>query len=216
MEKKTLKKGVFITFEGPEGCGKSTHSARLFEYLKAEGYPCILTREPGGTKIGEKVREILLNPENDFISMRTELMLFETARSQIVDEVIRPAVSEKKVVLCDRYSDSTVVYQGYAGKLAIKDIYAVDKIATGGLKPDLTVLLDLKPEIGLARAGAIKTKDRMESRSIEYHRMVRNGYLDLSKKFKKRFRVIRVSDDIENTFGMVKKCVASYLAKSTL
>lgn len=197
-------KGKFITFEGPEGSGKSTHAKKIFDHLTKLGYDCVLTREPGGTFVGEKIREILLNPENKNISLLTETFLFETARSQIVQEVIRPALAKGKIVLCDRFSDSTISYQGYAGDVPIKDILLIDEVATGGVKPDLTILLDVDPQTGLARAALEKQKDRMESRPMSFHKKVRDGYLDLAKKYPERIKVVKVQESVEKTQELIK------------
>lgn len=204
MAKKSLRRGIFITFEGPEGCGKSTQSKLLYEYLKKNGYDCIHTREPGGTKLGEKIREVLLHSDGVKISDLAELFLFEAARSQIVKEVIAPALKAKKIIICDRFSDATFSYQGYGGKVPMEIISSLDRIATGGLKPDLTILLDLDTLTGLKRARH-KGIDRMEKKDISYHKRVRAGYLDLAKKDHNRIRVVKVTDYIEKTQDLVRR-----------
>lgn len=204
MAKENLKRGIFITFEGPEGCGKSTHSKLLYDYLMKCSYDCIHTREPGGTKVGEKIREILLHSDGIRISDLTELFLFEAARSQIVDEIIKPNLARKRIVICDRFSDATFSYQGYGGGIPIKMIRDLDTAATRGLKPDLTILLDIDTKAGLGRAKT-KGKDRMESKDIAYHARVRRGYLKLAKNEPERIRVIKVVGSIEETQELVRR-----------
>lgn len=202
MAKKSLKRGIFITFEGPEGCGKSTQSKLLYEYLKKSGLDCVYTREPGGTRLGEKIREILLHSDGIKISDLSELFLFEAARSQIVKEVIAPALKANKVIICDRFSDATLSYQGYGGKIPLEIIKALDHAATGALRPDLTILLDLDTLLGLRRAKH-KGADRMERKDIAYHKRVRSGYLELAKRYHKRIKVIKVADTIRRTQSAV-------------
>ena len=204
MAKKGLKRGIFITFEGPEGCGKSTQSRLLCGHLKKRGYSLVYTREPGGTRLGEEVRRILLNSKNVKISDLAELFLFEACRSQIIKEVIRPALQAGKIVVCDRFSDATFSYQGYGGKLPLEIIKTVDKVATGGLKPDLTILLDVDTLTGLKRAR-VKGVDRMEKKDIAYHRRVRAGYLKLASREPKRIKVIKVTSGIADIQKLVRK-----------
>jgi dTMP kinase len=200
MAHKRIKDGLFITFEGVEGCGKTSQINKTYDALTKLGYRVLMTREPGGTVVGEKVRNIILDAKHKEISPLTELFLFETARTRIIDEVIRPALKAGKVVLCDRFNDSTFVYQGYAGKLELSEIKKVDSIATGGLKPDLTIVLDLCEKQGLERASKRSGKDRMEQKSKNFHKKVRQGFLDLAKKNKSRMKVVKVVDGIEETF----------------
>ena len=211
MDKKRLKQGLFITFEGPEGCGKSTQIKKTYDKLDSLGYDVLLTREPGGTKVGEKVRDILLDTANKGMSAITEVLLFETARSRIVEEVILPALKKKKIVICDRFNDSTFVYQGYAGKVGLKDIKKIDDIATGGLKPDLTIVLDIDAKTGLERASNRGKKDRMELKTLSYHQKVRIGFLDIAKKNPKRVKVVKVKEGIDKTFVDVWNIVENKL-----
>ncbi len=210
MAKKDLKKGIFITFEGPEGCGKSTQSRLLNDHLKRQGRAVVYTREPGGTKLGEAVRGVLLNSRHIDISDLAELFLFEACRSQITSEIIKSALREGKIVICDRFSDATLAYQGYGGRLPLETIMALDRTATGGLKPDLTILLDIDTLTGLKRAKA-KGVDRMESKAIAYHRRVRAGYLKLSRIEPGRIKVIKVTDAIEKTQKFVRQEVESVI-----
>ena len=211
MAKKNLKKGVFITFEGPEGCGKSTQAKKIYEYLVKKGYDCIFTREPGGTFVSEKIREILLDKNNKKITPLTELLLFETSRSQTISEVILPALEKKKIVICDRFNDSTIAYQGYAGELPLRDVIEIDSVVTKTVKPDLTLLLDVDVRVGLKRALRDRRKDRMESKSLRFHEKVRNGYLDLARKNKNRIKVIKVREEIEDTFRVIKQNIDRFL-----
>jgi len=205
MAKANLKKGLFITFEGPEGSGKSTQSRLIYGRLK-RSYDCIHTREPGGTRLGERVRSVLLHSGGVKISDMAELFLFEAARSQIVREVIVPALKKRKIVICDRFSDATFAYQGYGGRVPLKYIKKLDCIATSGLKPDLTVLLDVDTVTGLKRARS-KGVDRMERKDLAYHRRVRAGYLKLAAKEPGRIKVIRVTDGIGKVQAEVRRGV---------
>ena len=204
MAKKSLRKGIFITFEGIEGCGKSTQSKLLYEYLKKRGLPCILTREPGGTKAGERIRDMLLHSKDTHISDIAEMLLFEAARSQIVEEVIMPGIEAKKIVICDRFSDATRSYQGYGGKVPLRTIEAVNRVATAGLEPDLTLLFDIDTDTSLKRAKA-KGVDRMEAKDASYHRRVRAGYLELAKRFPGRIKVIKVTGGIGRIQAIVRR-----------
>ncbi|MFA6078877.1 MAG: dTMP kinase [Candidatus Omnitrophota bacterium] len=212
MAAKSLKKGVFITFEGVEGCGKSTQSKLLYDELKKTGYACVHTREPGGTKTGEEIRKVLLHSKVGNITALTELLLFEACRAEIVDEVIRPAIKSKRIVICDRFSDATMSYQGYGGKVPLNIIRAVDTVATGALQPDITILLDIDIVTGLRRARS-KGVDRMESKDISYHRAVRNGYLKLAKKYPGRIKVIKVREGIEAVQEKVRREVEIVIQK---
>lgn len=204
MAQKSLKKGLFITFEGPEGCGKSTHSRLLRDFLNRRSYNCVLTREPGGTKAGEEIRSLLLHSDGVKISDLAELFLFEAARSQIVEELIRPSLAKGKIVICDRFSDATVCYQGYAGGVDLKSIETLNDVATCGVTPDITILLDIDTITGLKRAKG-KGTDRMERKRIAYHRRVRSGYLKLAKRYHGRIKVIKVDGDIEDTQLRVRR-----------
>ncbi len=179
--------GKFITIEGPEGSGKSTHSRLLCAYLRREGYRIVHTREPGGTRISEAIRKILLNREHESMSDACELFLFMAARAQIVEEVIKPALKKGYTVICDRFHDATVAYQGHGAGIDLKIIESMRKLATGGLKPDLTALLDVDSAVGLKRGGVW---DRMEKKSLSFHKKVRRGYLKLAKSEPRRIKVI--------------------------
>lgn len=205
MEKKNLKRGLFITFEGPEGCGKSTHSKLLYAHLKRRGYPCFHTREPGGTKLGERIRKILLDGKRIGMNDTAELLLFEASRAQLVEEVIMPALKNREIVISDRFSDATLAYQGYGGGLRLNFIKEVDRVATQGcIKPDLTVLLDVDTKMGLKRATK-KRVDRMELKGLQYHKRVRAGYLKLAREDPARIRLVRVKRRIDNTQDIIRR-----------
>jgi dTMP kinase len=199
--------GIFITFEGIEGCGKSTQIEKFADFLGAEGKALLLTREPGGTDIGDQIREILLNPANTAMSPTTELLLYAAARAQHVEEKIRPALKNGQIVLSDRYADATSAYQGAARNLSSATLKELHQIATGDLIPDITFLFDLPAEKGLGRARDRNTKenveDRFENEEINFHEKVRAGYLALAKDQPDRFIVIDASGGIEETFNQL-------------
>jgi dTMP kinase len=168
---------VFITFEGPEGSGKTTQIALLSDFLRQQGFTVLATREPGGTRIGDAIRDILHDVANTAMANTTELLLYSASRAQLVAEVIQPALAAGCVVLCDRYSDSTIAYQGYGRGLSLADLQHVTRFATGGLKPDLTLLLDIDVARGLARrSGAGMEMNRLDLETVEFHQRVRAGY----------------------------------------
>ena len=188
-----MMQGLFITFEGPDGCGKTTQMKLLAEYLEKKGEE-VLTREPGGKGLGEKVREILLNYDGE-VSDRCESFLFLADRAQNIDIIVNPAVKAGKIVLCDRHIDSTVAYQGYGRGLDIERINMLNNLATNGKKPDLTFVFDVDVETSMKRVG--KEKDRMESAGIDFHNRVRQGYLELAKQEPNRIKVIDATKSIE-------------------
>ena len=195
-----MGKGLFITFEGADGCGKTTQMELLAEYLKNNGKNVLLTREPGGKGLGEKVREILLNYDGP-VSDRCESFLFLADRAQNIDIIVNPAVSQGKIVLCDRHIDSTVAYQGYGRGLDIERINKLNDIATNGKKPDLTFVFDIDVETSMKRVG--KEKDRMESAGIDFHNRVRKGYLELAKQEPQRIKVLDATKSIEEIHNNV-------------
>lgn len=201
-----MKNGLFITFEGADGCGKTTQMSMLADYLKSKGYNVVLTREPGAKGLGEKVREILLNYDGE-VSDRCESFLFLADRAQNIDIIVEPAVKEGKIVLCDRHIDSTVAYQGYGRGLNIERINMLNNLATNGRKPDLTFVFDIDVETSMKRVG--KEKDRMESAGIEFHNRVRNGYLELAKQEPNRIKVIDASKSIEEIHEKVVKIISA-------
>ena len=179
---------LFITFEGGEGCGKSTHSRLLLKKLEQQNIPAVLTHEPGGTALGDELRRVLKRKQGSSISPQAELLLFAASRAQLVAEVIRPALEEGKVVICDRFTHSTLVYQGYGRGLDLTIVEKVNNMATGNLKPDLTIFLDISPEQGLARKHSLR--DRFELEDLPFHRRVREGYLKMAAAEPDRWLVI--------------------------
>ena len=185
---------MFITLEGPEGSGKTSHIPYLVEYLREKNYTVFPTREPGGTSISEQIREILHDLKNAEMHPRTETLLYQAARAQIVEQVIRPRLDAGEIVLSDRYYDSTIAYQGYGHQQNLDEVRALVKYATGGLSPDLTILLDLDVEVGLKR----KTQNgmewnRLDAYTVEFHQRVRKGYLEMVKAEPKRWLVVDAS-----------------------
>ena len=190
-----MKKGLFITFEGIDGCGKTTQINLLKDYLENNGYKVILTREPGAKGLGEKLREILLNYDGE-VSSNCESFLFLADRAQHIDTIIKPAIQNGTVVLCDRHTDSTVAYQGYGRSLDLDQIKHLNNIATSGIKPDVTFILDIDIETSLNRIG--KGRDRMENSGREFFERVRNGYIEISKQEPERVKLLNGKDTIDN------------------
>jgi len=193
---------MFISFEGIEGSGKTTHARHAFRFLRDKGHDCVITREPGGTRIGEKIRAILLDPSNKDMDPLTELLLYTADRAQHIKAFIHPLLAEGKTVLCDRYYDATMAYQGFARGLNIGLIEKTHQLLFDDLKPDITLLLDLPAEIGLSRAweqikngNRAGAETRFEEERLSFHRKVREGYLELSRREPERFRVIDASKD---------------------
>jgi dTMP kinase len=203
--------GVFITLEGVEGCGKSTQAELLRDFLRERGLEVVLTREPGGSAIGEKIREILLDPSHLGMVPITELLLYEASRSQHVEEVIRPALDSGKVVICDRFYDASTAYQGFARGIGIDRVGQLNLVATGGRKPDLSIVLDLPVTSGLKRLG--KNLDRIEGETVEFHERVRNGYLEIAHREPERVKVVDATGSVEATFVKVRQLVESLLAE---
>ena len=201
-------KGKFITFEGPEGSGKSTHSRLLCRFLRQKGFKVLHTREPGGTIIGEKIRHILLDKSNKKMTDIGELLLYMAARSQIVEEKILPALKEGKVVVCDRFLDASLAYQGYGSGLDLKLIEYLGKISTNNLKVNLTILLDIETKKGLKRSSG---KDRLEVKPLNFHKRVRAGYLKLARKYPRRIKVVSATAPINKTQQLIRKIVLDVL-----
>lgn len=181
---------MFITLEGPEGSGKTSHLAPLAEFLRGRGRVVFTTREPGGTSIGEQIRAVLHNLQNTAMHPRTEILLFQASRAQIVEEVIRPRLAAGEIVLCDRYADSTIAYQGYGHQTDIEELRRVVRFATGGLVPDLTLLLDVDVELGLQRKTKSGEWNRLDAYSLDFHRRVRAGYHEMVKQEPARWVVV--------------------------
>lgn len=205
---------VFITFEGPEGSGKTTQIALLADWLRAQGLDVLATREPGGTAIGDRIRTILLDPVATEMQPQAEALLFSAARAQLVRQVIQPHLQRGGVVLCDRYADSTMAYQGYGHNLDRGQVQAITAFATGGLVPDLTVFLDLDVDAGLRRkaqdAGADAGQwNRMERKDLDYHRRVREGYLAMAASGPGRWLVVDASLPLEAVQAAIRQRVAT-------
>ena len=188
---------MFITLEGPEGSGKSTQIRRLAKRLEAMGYPVITTREPGGTPIGDQIRHVLVRLENKELHPRTEILLFLAARAQLVEQLIKPALQDGKIILCDRYGDSTLAYQGYGHGLDLDKLRQMLDFATDHLKPDLTILLDLDVKIGLMRKKAEDEWNRLDAYEVLFHERVRQGYLQLAAEEPERWRIVDASQGID-------------------
>ena len=203
-----MQKGLFITFEGADGCGKTTQLNNVKAFLEKKGFDVVTTREPGALDIGQKIRNILLH-HNGVVADRCEMFLFLADRAQHVETFIKPAIEQGKIVLCDRHTDSTIAYQGYGREQDIKLLNDLNKIAINGLLPDMTLLFDVSSEVAQQRVGS--EKDRMESAGIEFHKKVRNGYLELQKQNPDRIKLIDANNTIDEVFEDVKKAVTNLL-----
>jgi len=185
---------MFITLEGPEGSGKTSQLPRLADYLREQGYDVLTTREPGGTIIGDQVRAVLTRLDNTAMQPRTEILLFLAARAQLVEEVIRPALAQGKIILSDRYADSTLAYQGYGHGVDLALLRLLLDFATDGLRPDLTLLLDVDPAVGLSRRRSSGGEwNRLDAYALEFHQRVRQGYLTMAHQEPTRWRVVDAS-----------------------
>ena len=197
--------GILISIEGPDGAGKTTQISLLKQYLEQKGFACILTREPGGTKISEKIRHLILDKENSKMGAVTEMLLYSAARAQLVHEVIRPALEEGKVIICDRYVDSSAVYQGIARNLGVDTVYEVNEYAIQGIWPDLTIHLDLEAEEGIRRKKNQTELDRMELETMDFHKKVCEGYHTLAKRNPDRIKTINAMLSVEEIHEAIKK-----------
>ena len=204
-------KGIFISFEGIEGTGKTTQAKLLSDYLRGRGHSTVLTEEPGGTPIGLRIREVLLKVEHKEMHPVTELLLYNASRCQHINEIILPAVNAGKAVITDRFSDSTLAYQGYGRGLDKALIKTLDMITTGGLKPDLTILLDIDVETGLKRNRSAGKIDRLELEDISFHKKVQSGYLDLAAKEPGRVKIIKAGGGIDEIHNAVVREVNKFL-----
>ena len=206
-------KGIFISFEGIEGTGKSTQARLLSEYLTGKGLRVTKTEEPGGTQISLKIREILLSLDSRGMDHVTELLLYNASRAQHIKEVIMPALEKGDVVITDRFSDSTIAYQGYGRGIDLKLIDSLDKISTGGLKPDITILLDIDVETGLRRNKEINKNDRLEQEDIVFHQKVRSGFIKIAEREPERVRMVDCFDGIDAVHKRVVDMVKEFLDK---
>lgn len=203
------RKGCFITFEGADGCGKTTQSELVRKYLEESGKAVLWTREPGGAELGKELRKILLHHDG-YVAPECEAFLFLADRAQHVETVIKPAVNQGTIVLCDRYTDSTVAYQGYGKGIDLTRINYLNDLATGKFYPDLTLVYDVDSEVAQKRVGS--EKDRLESEGMEFHKKVRFGYLELAKEFPYRIKVINANNSIERVFEDTKKILDNFLS----
>jgi dTMP kinase len=212
QENKNNMKGILITFEGIDYSGKTTHVKKLVGYLRRKGYKVILLREPGGEKISESIRQVLLSSKNIGMNPLTELLLYIASRAQLVSKIILPALKQGKIVICDRFYDSTLAYQGYGRGLDKKMIEYLNKISVYKVKPDLTILVDIPIEIFVKRMRKNnKKKDRIEKEKIGFYKKVREGYLKIARGENKRFRVIDGSEEIVRVWEKVKTTIDNFL-----
>lgn len=204
-----MNKGKFIVFEGGEGSGKTTMIELIYNFLIEKGIDCIKTREPGGIKISEDIRKIILDTNNTSMDGRTEALLYAAARRQHLVEKVIPALKENKVVLCDRFIYSSLAYQGYARDLGIEEVYIINKFAIEDYMPDLNILFDLNPKVGLERINKNKSREinRLDLEKIDFHNKVREGYMELTKEFKNKIVVIDAEKNIEEVFLQVKDII---------
>lgn len=202
------KKGYFITFEGADGCGKTTQSKLVQKYLEENGYDVLWTREPGAIGLGQKIRELLLHYDG-VVAPMCEAFLFLADRAQHIENIIKPAINSGKIVICDRHTDSTIAYQGYGRGEDIKRLTYLNNLATGDTKPDLTFVFDVSTEIAQLRVG--DEKDRMEAAGIEFHKKVRHGYLEIAKQEPHRVKIVNADNSIEDVFEDTKKLLNDFL-----
>lgn len=211
--KEVIMKGIFITIEGGDGSGKSTQIDLLMSYFDEHGFKVLLTREPGGTPISEKIREVILDSNNVEMDNMTEVLLYAAARAQHVAEFIKPSIEQGKVVICDRFVDSSVVYQGYARGVGIDAVEDINSYATLGLIPDLTILLDLPPDLGLFRKKNQQALDRLELESDAFHLKVNEGYRLLAKRHQNRILTVDATKSIEDIHQIILEAIKTLLPK---
>ena len=207
-----MNKGYFITFEGPDGSGKTTITKNVVGKLMKLGYDVCLTREPGGIEIAEQIRKVILDPNNTSMDPRTEALLYAASRRQHLVEKVLPALKDNKLVICDRFLDSSLAYQGSARGLGIDNILGINEFAIDGLFPDLTIYLDISAEGGIARVNSRKEeKDRLDSESIEFHKKVVEGYKKVNERFKDRIKVVDASNSIEKVSEDCLNAILDYI-----
>jgi len=207
-----ILKGKFITFEGPEGSGKSTVIIAVKDFLEKEGYSILTTREPGGIKIAEDIRNIILDKENVEMDAHAEALLFAASRSQHFHEKIEPALNDNKIILCDRFIDSSLAYQGHARGLGIDEVYKINKFAIGDSLPELTLFIDVPPKVGLERVFSnIRKIDRLDLETLEFHEKVYEGYMIIAKKYANRFKVVDGTQPVEKLIEDAIKIIKNIL-----
>lgn len=192
-----MTKGLFITFEGNDGAGKTTISSMVYEWMKSEGYPVIYTREPGGINIAEQIRKVILDPENTEMDAKTEALLYAASRRQHLVEKVLPALHEGKIVLCDRFIDSSLAYQGIGRQLGMNEVFEINQFAIEGHMPDATIFLSLSAEVGLTRIEDRAFKDRLDQEAESFHQRVAQGYETILKRFADRMHIVDASKSIE-------------------
>jgi dTMP kinase len=204
---------MFITLEGPEGSGKSSQIPILLKYLQNAGYRVTATREPGGTSIGDQIREVLLSNRNTEMDPRTEILLFQASRAQLVEQVILPRITQGEVVICDRYADSTIAYQGYGHQVNLNQLYSIVDFATGGLKPNLSLLLDVDVRVGLKRRQKDGDVNRLDKFVIEFHQRVIAGYHEMVKAEPERWVIIDANQTFEEVQQEIQQVVLQRLTR---
>jgi dTMP kinase len=202
---------MFISLEGPEGSGKTTQLPGLADFLRGKGYDLITTREPGGTGIGDQIRKVLFDLDNKTMNPRTEILLFQSSRAQLVEEVIKPALAAGKLVLCDRYADSTLAYQGYGHGVELNALEEIVNFATGGLKPDLTIYMSVDVTVGLKRRTQDGNWNRLDDYSLDFHRRVQAGYETLIAKEPQRWAVVDASARPEQVAAQLRTTILDRL-----
>lgn len=210
-----MSKSLFITFEGPEGAGKTTILKKIVERFQEQGIDILATREPGGSYIAEQIRQVILNPNHTEMDARTEALLYAAARSQHFAEKIEPALAEGKIVLCDRFIDSSLAYQGVGRSLGINKVYDINVFAIGNKMPDCTILFDLDPEVGLSRIHAHSEREinRLDVESLTFHQSVRDAYLQLAEKYSNRIQIVDANRPIEVVVEDVWRILQTSIAK---
>lgn len=203
-----MQKGLFITFEGNDGSGKTTISQMAYEKLKDMGYPVIYTREPGGIDIAEQIRKVILDPKNTAMDARCEALLYAASRRQHLVEKVLPALEKHQIVLCDRFVDSSLVYQGIARGIGVEEVYRINEFAIEGHLPDATIFLEVSLETGLARVSSRGNQDRLDQEGMEFHQMVAQGYDQIKEKFSDRMHIVDANKDIDD---VLKQTIATLL-----
>ena len=206
---------LFVTIEGPEGSGKTTIGKKIVEQLIADGYEVIYTREPGGIEIAEQIRNVILDVKNTNMDPRTEALLYAASRRQHLIEKIVPAIKDNKIIICDRFVDSSLSYQGHARKLGIDNVYEINKFAIDTLMPDLTLLFDIDPKLGLERINANKLREvnRLDLEQLEFHTLVREGFLIIQNREPERMKIVDASKSIEEVFNDAYKLIKEAIKK---
>jgi dTMP kinase len=210
-----MANGIFITIEGPDGSGKTTIIQMLAENLEREGFEVIATREPGGIEIAEQIRKVILDPDNTEMDSRTEALLYAAARRQHLAEKVRPALEKGKIILCDRFVDSSLAYQGHARGLGIDEVYSINEFAIEDMMPELTLYFDIAPEVGLERINKNKGREvnRLDMEKLEFHQKVREGYMILADRFADRIVKIDASKELEAVYEQAEARIKSLLNK---